>query len=73
MSDLVAWINSHGVETIIAYLAFATLVGSMPPLPDGAGYWSRWGYSFLHMAAMNWRSALNLLKLPVPDETKKDG
>ena len=74
---MLEWINSNGIEVILAYLAFAAIVGSMPPLPDNSSYWARWAYAALHGLAMNFRSALELLKLPVPtdkpnDPTKKE-
>lgn len=68
---MLSWINSHGVETIIFYLAFAAIVGSMPPLPDNASYWQRWAYGALHGLAMNFRAMIAQMKLPVPDVDKE--
>lgn len=65
------WIESHGFETIISYMVFAALVGSMPPLPETAGYWERWGYAALHALSMNLRSALQSVKVPIPEEKKE--
>lgn len=68
---MIHWIETHGVETILFYLFFGALVGSMPPLPDGSGYYRRWIYGFLHMAAMNLREGMKLLNLTTPQITEK--
>lgn len=64
---MIEWINSHGMETILTYLVFTALVGSMPPLPNDAGYFQKWIYAALHALAMNFRTALNIAKLPMPE------
>lgn len=63
---MIHYIETHGVEFIVAYMAFASLVSSMPPIPDSAGYLSRWVYGFLHLAASNLRGAMAVMKLDVP-------
>ena len=68
---MIEWINSHGVDVIVGYLVFAAVVGSMPALPENAGYLARWGYGTLHALSMNFRSALSMFKLNVPPETKE--
>lgn len=63
---MIHYVETHGVEFIIAYMGFAALVSSMPALPDNAGYWSRWIYGFLHLAASNLRGAMAVMKLDIP-------
>jgi len=70
---MLEWVDSHGIEVIIGYLFFATLVGSMPPLPEGAGYWSRWAYGFMQLAVMNWRYGMSFFNVKVPQTAGKEG
>lgn len=62
------WINTHGVEALLVYLAYAGIVGAIPPLPKTAGFWAQWGYGALHAVAMNLRTAAQLMGMKVPTE-----
>lgn len=66
------WINSHGVECVLGYGVFAAIVGSMPPLPDSAGYYHRWAYGFLHLFAMNLRASAQMFNIKLPEGNKGD-
>ncbi len=64
------WFESHGIEMIVAYFVFISVVGSMPQVPDSASYWSKWAYGALHGMAGNWRNLMSVLKLPVEPTDK---
>lgn len=69
------WVNNHGLEVIVIYLAFTAFVGSMPPVSTNANYWLRWLFAFLHAMSMNLRVAMDMMKVHVPksqDEKKKE-
>jgi hypothetical protein len=61
---MVHFVNSHGVETIIAFYVFTCIVGGMPPLPADAGYWAKWGFAILHALAGNLKQVSQILQLP---------
>jgi hypothetical protein len=68
------WVESHGIEVILIYFAFAALVGSMPPLPPDASYWQRWAYGFLQLSSANLTRAAKLFNIKVPNGMgDKDG
>ncbi len=39
------WIETHGIEALLLYYAFAAITGGMPTPPDGAGILYRWTFS----------------------------
>jgi len=69
---MIHWVNSHGIEVIIAYMVFAAVAGSMPPLPENANYWARWAYGATHALAMNLRQAMATLNVKVPEAGKTE-
>lgn len=58
---MLVWLNSHGLEVFLAYFLFSVIAGSVPPLPETAGFWAKWGYAILHGLAGNLRAASGAL------------
>lgn len=67
---MIHFLETHGIEVMIAYYLYISAVSSMPPLPDSAGYYRRWAFQFMHMFAGNWEKVMAALKLPVKTEDK---
>lgn len=65
------YIENHGIELIIAYYIYISIVGAMPPLPDSAGYYRRWMFQILHAIAGNWKTVMGKLNLPIEETTKE--
>ena len=54
-SHPLALVSQHPIIIVIIAVCyiFAVIVGVMPPLPRGAGYFTTWGYSILQAFAAN--------------------
>jgi hypothetical protein len=46
---MLAWIESHGFEVLIAYYVFTAFSGGMPTPTDGASVMYRWIFSSLNI------------------------
>ena len=44
MSPIFQFINSHGIETLVAAYLLSAVLSGMPPLPKDASYWAQWAY-----------------------------
>ncbi len=64
---MIHYLETHGIEVVIAYFAFASMVSTMPPLPDTSSYWSKWVYGFLHALASDWKQVMAMAKIPIPE------
>lgn len=60
-------IESHGIEFLIGYFVFSSIVSTMPPLPETASYWAKWAFGLLHALASDWKQVLAMAKVPLPD------
>ncbi len=60
---MIHFIETHGVEVVIAYFAYASIVSTMPPLPAGSSYWANWVYGFLHASASDWKHVMEMAKV----------
>ena len=57
------WVETHGIECIIAYYILISVLGTMPPLPDNASYWKQWAYTAAHAFCGNMRNLADTLKI----------
>ncbi len=62
---MIHYLETHGLEFVICYMIFSSVVSTMPPLPDSASYWSKWAFGFLHAAASDWKQVIEMVK-PLP-------
>ncbi len=60
------WLQHHALQVLAAYYLFSSAVSALPPLPDDAGYWGKWGFTFLHLLAADWKQVLATAKIPQP-------
>lgn len=44
---MLAWVEAHGFEVLIAYYLFSAFSGGMPTPTDNASVWYRWLFSSL--------------------------
>ena len=45
---MIHFIEHHGIECLVGYYFLISVLGTMPPLPDTASYWQKWGYAAAH-------------------------
>lgn len=50
---MIEWINSHGVEALLGYYIFISVLGTMPDLPTNASYMQRWAFGAAHAICGN--------------------
>jgi hypothetical protein len=58
------FLETHGIEVVLGYIVFASIVSTMPPLPQNAGYWAKWAFGLLHVLASDWKQVLEIAKIP---------
>lgn len=47
------FIATHGLLIAAGGWAFSMIISAMPPLPTGAGFFGRWAYGIIQVAAAN--------------------
>lgn len=66
--------ETHGIEILITYYLLISVLGTMPPLPDNAGYYRKWLYAMAHTFCGNMRSVAASLSakagVKLPEESK---
>lgn len=65
MSDLqhpILFLLAHPIVIVVlaAAYVFVVIVGSMPPLPPGAGYFTQWMYAIVQAFAGNFKKLAHL-------------
>lgn len=53
---MIHWIETHGVEALITYYFLISVLGTMPPLPDDAGYFHKWAFGAAHAFCGNMKN-----------------
>lgn len=64
---MLVWINSHGIWAMLIYVGFCLVAGTVPPLPDGAGFIATWLYFIVKAASANSRGIGNALGIKSPE------
>lgn len=61
------WIDTHGIESMLIYVAFLLLAGTIPPLPADAGFAAQWGYFIMKGLSANARGIGNAIGIKMPE------
>ncbi len=69
---MVHYIETHGFEILISYYVLISILGTLPPLPDTATYWQRWGFAIAHAICGNAKSVMASLNQPIAVEKPID-
>lgn len=66
------WVETHGIEVLISYYFFISILGTMPPLPDNATYMQKWGFAAAHALCGNMKQMMAAFEQSHKD-TPKEG
>lgn len=64
---MLQWVNSHGLEAMGLYVLFLLVAGTVPPLPEHAGFLATWAYLLIKAISVNGRGIGNALGIKVPE------
>ncbi len=51
-------IQHHGFDALFVYYLVISVLGTLPPLPDNATYWQKWGYGIAHAICGNAKNVM---------------
>lgn len=66
-------IETHGIECLIAYYLIIAVLGTMPPLPDNAGYYRRWLFAMAHAFCGNIQTMAKAMNFGQPKDQSGNG
>lgn len=58
---MIHFLDTHGILVLVGYYLVICTLGTLPPLPDNATYWQKWGFGVAQAICGNAKNVMQAM------------